>query len=102
MKARTTIVLVALFAALLAWYLLVERHAKPPGEAAREAKRLFAFEGKQVHSLRIERPEGTVRLERTEDEKWRMTQPVQARADRWASDAAAGALAEMEQARSLK
>src|SRR5437867_11426579 len=102
MKTRTTIVLVVLFAGLLAWYLVVERHAKPPEEAAREAKRLFTFDEKQVRSLKIVRPQGTVRLERTEDQKWRMTDPVQARADRWAADAAAGALADLQQARALK
>src|SRR2546426_9517455 len=102
MKTRTTIALVALFAGLLAWYLLVERHAKPPEEAAREAKRLFTFDEKQVRSLKIVRPEGTVRLERTEDQKWRMTDPVPARADRWAADAAAGAPADPQQARALK
>src|SRR5437867_1748224 len=101
MKTRTTVVLVALFGAFLAWYLLVERHAKPPEEAAREAKRLFHFDSKQVRSLKIVRPEGAVRLERTPDQKWRIVEPLEARAERWAADGAAEALADLQQTRVL-
>ena len=96
---KTTLIMVALFAAALAWYLLVERRARPPEERALEAKRLFHFEPKEIASLKINRPDGAVRLERSGGEAWRMTVPVAARADGRAADAAAGTLARLEQSR---
>lgn len=101
MKWKTTLVLVGLVAALLAYYLLLEPKTKTTEEASKDAKRVFSFPETDVRALRIVRPEGTIRLERTENEKWRVTEPVAARADRWSADAAAGAVANLEQERSL-
>lgn len=99
---RTTAIIVGLFAAVLAYYLLVERNAKSSEEIARDAKRLFSFEASQVEAVTIVRPEGTVRVEATEDRKWRMTAPLRARADRWICDAVASALADMEGLREIE
>ena len=98
---RTTLVLVALFAGVLAYFLLVERKAKPADEAAREAKRLLSLEETSVRSFKITLPTGSVGAERAESGKWRMTDPLRARAVRWACDAVASALASMERVRAV-
>jgi len=101
MKTRTTLLLLGVFGAILAYWLLFERNAKTPQEAARDAKKLFLAEGEEVRSLTLERPnQPKVRLERS-GERWRMLEPIAARAEKWSADAAASALLEMEQSRAV-
>src|SRR5262245_35416957 len=103
MKTRTTLLLLGVFGAILAYWLLFERHAKSPDEAARDAKKLFLVEGQEVRSLTIERPDApAIRLERAGAGRWRMTAPLQARAERWSADAAASALLEVAETRTIK
>lgn len=99
---KTTLVIVGLFAAVLAYYLLFEKKAKVGAEAAHEAKRILSFDASQVEAMTIERPYGSVKVEATADRKWRMTQPMRTRADRWACDAVASALADMERQREVE
>src|SRR5215813_2138778 len=102
MKTRTTLLLLSVFGAILAYWLLFERHAKTPQEAAHDAKKVFLAEGQEVRTLTLERPNlPKVRLERWSD-RWRMLEPVAARADKWSADAAARDLLEMEQSRTIK
>ena len=102
MKWKSTVGLVVAFGALLVFYLLYDKNAKMGEEAAREAKKVFKIEEKNVRTIRIVRPEGSVALERTGAERWMMSQPVRVRADRWAASSAAGALADLEQLRAFK
>jgi hypothetical protein len=101
MKTRTTLILLGVFAAILAYWLFFERHAKTPLEAARDAKKVFQADDQEVRAITLERPnQPRVRLERS-GEKWRMLEPVAARAERWSADAAAEALLAMEQTRTI-
>ena len=102
MKTRTTLLLLGVFGAILAYWLLFERHAKTPEETARDAKKVFLAEGQEVRSLTLERTnQPKVRLEKWGD-RWRMLEPVAARADKWSADAAARDLLEMVQSRTIK
>ena len=56
MKWRSTVGLVVAFGALLVFYLLYDKNAKMGEEAAREAKKVFKIEEKNVRTIRIVRP----------------------------------------------
>ncbi|MEK6716622.1 MAG: DUF4340 domain-containing protein, partial [candidate division NC10 bacterium] len=76
MNVRTTIILAVLVALLGGYYVWSERQPKSePGNS-----KLFAFDDKAVQELSIARDGTTIGLKRDGD-TWRLTQPVEAKAD---------------------
>lgn len=77
MSVRTTVILAILVAILGGYYLWSERQPKPDTGSPR----LFPFDKSAVQEVTITRDATTLALKRDGD-GWRMTQPVEARADR--------------------
>ncbi|MBI2461271.1 MAG: DUF4340 domain-containing protein [Candidatus Rokubacteria bacterium] len=81
MRARTTVILAILFAALAAFYYVYEVRLGPDRERAEaERHRLFALEAKDVEELLLRRGGEMIRLRR-EGEEWRLIEPVRARTE---------------------
>jgi hypothetical protein len=100
MKKSTLIVLV-LAVGLGAWAYYSEiRHPQPPAADESAPKNLFHFDSLDVASVRLERPDGNVELERREND-WVVTQPLATHADKRAADSLASALAMATSSRTL-
>jgi hypothetical protein len=83
MSARTTIVLVLLVAAGLAYLLFVEDilDLGTTDERADRDRRALDIDVADVVAFRLEREGTTAVLERDEDDRWRLVEPVRAPAD---------------------
>ena len=90
---KSTLGVLLLAAVLGGWVYYSEfRHAKPPIPDENAPKVVFHFAPGDVTAVRLERAEGTVAIERRENQ-WVMTEPLATRADQRAADALAAALA---------
>jgi len=127
-KPRTVLILAALVAALAAFIWFVERDLPSSEELVERSKKVLAFESDEVTALAIEWEGETVRLERApaperegdagedaeEDEEdegaaepapspeWRLTEPVEARADRAAVEGLLASLSGLDKRRTLE
>jgi hypothetical protein len=124
-KPRTVLILAALVAALAAFIWFVERDLPSSEELVERSKKVLAFESDEVTALAIEWDGQTVRLERApaperaedageeaeEDEQaeepapspeWRLTEPVEARADRAAVEGLLASLSGLDKRRTLE
>ncbi len=85
MKFRNTLILAVVVVVIGAFfYIFVVRPAsriRTPDEVKEEAKKVLPFERDQVESITIVRQDEELVLEKKEDEKWRLSSPVDARAD---------------------
>ncbi|MFQ5839666.1 MAG: DUF4340 domain-containing protein [Candidatus Methylomirabilales bacterium] len=85
MRGRTTLILALLLLGLGAFYYLYE--VRGPGADRGPAKAL-TFQPEEVTAIEIERPDGTVRMERRkEPEGWTLTAPLTYPADQATIDA---------------
>ena len=85
MRGRTTLILALLLLGLGAFYYLYE--VRGPGADRGPAKAL-TFQPEEVTAIEIERPDGTVRIERRkEPEGWTLTAPLEYPADQTTVDA---------------
>ena len=84
MKFRNTLILAVVVVVIGAFfYIFVVRPAsriRTPDEVKEEAKKVLPFERDQVESITIVRQDEELVLEKKEDEKWRLSSPVDARA----------------------
>jgi hypothetical protein len=113
MRPKSLLVLAALVALLGGFIFLVERKQPSPEERARGGKKVFAFEASQVRSLHLERAGKIVRFERDPEIKqtasgeatsragWRLREPLDDRADRFAVQSLVDSLAALEKQRDL-
>lgn len=129
MKPRTVLVLALVVAALAAFLWFVERDLPSTEELAERARKVLPVEAGEVRAVEVEWGGETVRLERApspegapegapdgapegeegEDAEeaapspeWRLTEPIEARADRAAVDGLLTALAGLEKLRTLE
>jgi hypothetical protein len=126
MRPRTLLILLALVAGLGAFIWFYERDLPSSEERAAQAKKILAVEKDEVRAVTLESGGGVVALERVggNDEKdakdkkdedakdgeaaapvsveWRMTRPLQARADTFAVDGLLDALTNLEKTRTLE
>lgn len=81
MKLRNTILAFVLLAALGSWIYFYEYKGEEGREKAETAaKKVFDFETDKADGLDIVRPDGTLSVKK-ENGEWRVTSPIQARAD---------------------
>ena len=99
MSPKTTILLAVIFAALAAYIYRyewepVETESNPDREA------IFEIEAEKIQSIQIRRQEGEhLQLERRGEDDWQLLAPVDAAADRTASDSLAESIATLESER---
>lgn len=124
MKARTVLVLAVLVAALASFIWFFERDLPSSDERAERAHKVLAFEPEDVSSVEIEWGGRTVRLERarpktekgeegggeeedaepaaTPPSEWRLTEPLQARAERSLVEGLLTALGGLDKERTIE
>jgi hypothetical protein len=92
-KAKTTLVLLGVFAALLAVVLYFDSKVEKKSAAEEKTKALVDIAEDDLRKIEIARPDETLALERDEAGAWRLTSPLAAAADEYEAKALAGALA---------
>lgn len=121
MKPRTVVILAVLVAALAAFVWFVDRDLPSSDERAEQSRKVLPVEADDVSAVAIEWGGHSVRLEREKptapnaDEKaaepapaparageWRITEPLQARADRSLVDGLLNALSGLDKERTLE
>ena len=80
MGIKTTIVLLAVLAALGAYYFFVERHKPSEQEMEQQARAVFQLDRSNIKSLEIAYAGDEIRCEKGES-GWAMVSPVQAKSD---------------------
>lgn len=82
MKLKPTLILLVVAAVAIGYFFLVEqpRHRSQLADDQRQ-QRLTDVESADVHTLTLQRPDGTLEFIRANNQ-WRMTRPVEDRADR--------------------
>lgn len=81
MKLKTTLVLLAAFAALLAVVLLFESKDRKAAAVKEKEGKLVDVASADVRKIEIKREDGTIALEKDAQGAWRLTAPLQAGAD---------------------
>ncbi|MBI1851512.1 MAG: DUF4340 domain-containing protein [Planctomycetes bacterium] len=84
MKYRSTLVLLILAVIGGLWIWLGEPKTKTTEEVERAKSRLFAWKSEDVKKVELKRDSATIVLERDDKDKdtWRLTQPIEAKAER--------------------
>ena len=81
MKLKTNIIIGAIFALLLSFVYFHEiKGGQERRQAAERSKQLLDFNESEVERLALIRPEGSIEVERIEDQ-WRVVLPVEDGAD---------------------
>lgn len=93
MKGKTTLVLLGVFAALLAVVLYFDSRGAKKTAAEEKTKALVEIAEDDLSKIEIARPGETLALEKDEAGAWRLTSPLAAAADEYEAKALAGALA---------
>jgi len=83
MKFKTTIILVVILIILLAFVFIFE--SKDEGENEKEGK-LVALSSEDVQKITLQREDKTISFEKTEKDEWLITQPLEAKADKYEVD----------------
>jgi len=83
MKFKTTIILFAVFIVLLAFVLLFEY--KGMGEKDEEEK-LLALSSDDVQKITLKKEDETITFQKNEEGKWLITEPLEAKADKYEVD----------------
>ncbi|MFN8007452.1 MAG: DUF4340 domain-containing protein [Terriglobia bacterium] len=92
MKWKNLGFLAALFALLMAYVYFFEiKGEKKKEEAEEKAKKLFQFEEKEIAQIDLKNADGVVTLQR-ENDLWKLSRPIEAKADKSACDALANSL----------
>jgi hypothetical protein len=98
---RSTLILLAVAALLgIGVYYFEYKDAKPRDEKPDESKAAFTFKSEDIQELGITRNGQTVRIER-KDDKWLLTQPVNAQADQSAVNLLINSITEAKIERSI-
>ncbi|NQT80731.1 MAG: DUF4340 domain-containing protein [Candidatus Aminicenantes bacterium] len=83
MKFKTTIILAVILIILLAFVFIFE--PKDEGENEKEGK-LVALSSEDVQKITLQREDKTISFEKTEKDEWLITQPLEAKADKYEVD----------------
>jgi len=82
-KFKTTIILFGVFLVLLAFVLLFEYKGK--GEEDEEEK-LLAFSSDDIQKIAFKKPDGAFTFQKDEEGEWLITEPLEAKADKYEVD----------------
>ncbi|MGB2764156.1 MAG: DUF4340 domain-containing protein [Candidatus Aminicenantaceae bacterium] len=83
MKFKTTIILAVILIILLAFVFIFE--SKDEGENEKEGK-LVALSSDDIQKITLQREDKTISFEKTERDEWLITQPLEAKADKYEVD----------------
>ena len=81
MKFKTTLVLLAVFAVLLAAVLVFESKGKKDAAAKEKENLLVDLAAADIRKIEIKKEDGTIVLEKDDKGRWRITAPLEAEAD---------------------
>ena len=81
MKPRTTLILVAVFAILLAAVLLFESQGKARKEKEEKGKKIIDLASADVEKIQLKNESGTIAFKKDEKGEWWITEPIEAKAD---------------------
>ncbi|OGD16472.1 MAG: hypothetical protein A2V76_11165 [Candidatus Aminicenantes bacterium RBG_16_63_14] len=99
MKFRTTLILLAVFAGLLALVLLFDSKGEKKKAAEERANMLISLTSGDIRKASLARDGETLTFERDEAGPWRLTSPLQAAADDYEVDNFIDSLASLRIAR---
>lgn len=83
MKIKTTLIIFAVFAVLLAFVLIFENIGKGKKE---EEEKLVDLSSDDVHKIRLKKEDETLIFEKNEAGEWLITEPLEAKADKYEVD----------------
>ncbi len=94
MNFKTTIVLIVVLAVIGLVVLLLpkESQEKPDGDVTADGPKLFQVESKDITRLVIRPAEGKTMIVQKTGDNWRLVEPVDAPAEKWAIDSLLGEL----------
>ena len=93
MKFKTTFILLAVFAVLLAVVLIFESRGKRIAAAKEQEGLLVNLSSAEIRKIELKREDGTIVLEKNDTGEWRLTAPLDARAEATEADALVSSLA---------
>ena len=83
MKFKTTIILFAIFIVLLAFVLLFEFKGKGKKD---EGEKLLALSSDDVQKITLKKEDETIIFQKNEEGEWLITEPLEAKADKYEVD----------------
>ncbi|HYA48825.1 MAG TPA: DUF4340 domain-containing protein, partial [Burkholderiales bacterium] len=95
MRFKTTLILAAVFAVLLAVVLIFESRGKKETAAKDKENVLVDLAAADIQKIELKRTDGTIVLEKDDKGAWRMTSPLEAKADASEADGLASSLASL-------
>lgn len=95
MKFKTTLILLGIFAALLALVLYFDSRGEKKKEAEDKANTLISLEAADIRKVSLSGEDRTLAFERDESGPWRLTSPIQAAADEYEVNNLVDALASL-------
>ncbi|MBL7082386.1 MAG: DUF4340 domain-containing protein [Candidatus Aminicenantes bacterium] len=93
MKFKTTIILAVILIILLAFVFIFE--SKDEGENEKEGK-LVALSSDDIQKITLQREDKTISFEKTEKDEWLITQPLEAKADKYEVDRLASDFSDLQ------
>jgi hypothetical protein len=81
MKFKTTLILLAVFAVLLAAVLLIESQGKARKEKEEKGKNIVDLAAADVEKITLKNEGGTIAFKKDEKGEWLITEPLEAKAD---------------------
>jgi len=101
MKWKNLAIVVAIFAALLAWVYFYEiKGEKTREEATEKQKKIFQFEEKDIAQITVKNADGEFVLQKDKD-NWKLVQPLATKADKSSADSLASDIAQAKTDRTL-
>jgi len=92
-KFRTTLILLAVFAVLLAVVLVFESKGKKDSAAKNKESVLVDAAASDIQKIELKRADGTIVLQRDDKGGWRLSSPLESKADTTEADGLASSLA---------
>jgi hypothetical protein len=81
MKTKTTVILLGIFAVLLAAVLLFESRTKVRKETEEKAKKLVDLTSADVEKITLKNEDGTITFKKDDKGEWLIIEPLEAKAD---------------------
>jgi hypothetical protein len=94
-KFKTTLILLAVFAALLAVVLVFESKGKKEAAVKEKEDLLVSLPSADIQKIELKKEDGTITLQKDEKGGWRITAPLEAKADGTEADGLASSLASL-------
>jgi len=81
MKPKTTLILLGVFAILLATTLLFESRSKARKETKEKSEKLIDLQSADIEKITLKNESGTITFKRGDKSEWSMIEPLEAQAD---------------------